>query len=191
MDWEQIESRLCWVESWSVFGIDRLRIVVIEYQHILGLISDPHGDAARTRSAIELLKAKGATAFIFLGDAETESVLDQFTGLKTWVVFGNTDEVGPLGDHARLLGLQVVHPLGTLQINGKSVAFTHGHLDQCVADAFASGADYLLHGHTHRRRDDRIGNTRVINPGALNRASHFHAAILDVFSDELLSMEIV
>jgi predicted phosphodiesterase len=25
--------------------------------------------------------------------------------------------------------------------------------------------DYLLHGHTHVRRDERAGRTRIINPG--------------------------
>ena len=32
------------------------------------------------------------------------------------------------------------------------------------------GADFLLHGHTHVPRDERIGATRVFNPGAVGRA---------------------
>ncbi len=31
------------------------------------------------------------------------------------------------------------------------------------------GADFLLHGHTHVPRDERIGATRVLNPGPVGR----------------------
>ena len=158
--------------------------------HIFGLIADAHGEVGRTRAAVRLLKEKGATAFIFLGDAETTAVLDSFTGLRTWVVFGNCDDELDLADYARSIGLEVVHPLGQLHIDGQVLAFTHGHLDECISTAFANGAAYLLHGHTHRRRDDRIGETRVINPGALARAHPASAAVLDVFADELSFVEI-
>ncbi|RLS46748.1 MAG: metallophosphoesterase, partial [Planctomycetota bacterium] len=47
------------------------------------------------------------------------------------------------------------------------------------------GVDYLLHGHTHVCRDERHGATRIINPGALHRASEFTVALLDTDSDEL------
>jgi predicted phosphodiesterase len=31
--------------------------------------------------------------------------------------------------------------------------------------------DLLLHGHSHRMRNERVGRTRVVNPGALHRAA--------------------
>ena len=31
---------------------------------------------------------------------------------------------------------------------------------------------YVFHGHTHRQRDEKIGKTRVINPGALGGARY-------------------
>jgi predicted phosphodiesterase len=45
--------------------------------------------------------------------------------------------------------------------------------------------DYLLHGHTHVRRDERVGKTRVINPGALHRAAEKTVALLDLAADRL------
>lgn len=33
------------------------------------------------------------------------------------------------------------------------------------------GADVLLHGHTHVPRDEKIGRTRVLNPGAVGKAN--------------------
>ena len=47
---------------------------------------------------------------------------------------------------------------------------------------------YVCHGHTHRLRDDRIGDVRVINPGALNHPRnprHPTIAVLDTATDTL------
>ena len=35
-----------------------------------------------------------------------------------------------------------------------------------------TGADFLLHGHTHVPRDERIGATRVLNPGTVSKPNH-------------------
>ena len=40
--------------------------------------------------------------------------------------------------------------------------------------------DYLLQGHTHVPHDQRIGRTRLINPGALHRARTKTVATLDL-----------
>ena len=42
------------------------------------------------------------------------------------------------------------------------IAFTHGHMPRLLDDAIREGVDYLLHGHTHQLRDERIERTRVI-----------------------------
>ena len=43
--------------------------------------------------------------------------------------------------------------------------------------------DYLLLGHTHVARDWRLGRLRIINPGALYRASKKTVATLDTRTD--------
>jgi predicted phosphodiesterase len=45
--------------------------------------------------------------------------------------------------------------------------------------------DYLLHGHSHLTRDERVGRTRIINPGALHRAREKTVALLDTATDAL------
>ncbi|MFM7807474.1 MAG: metallophosphoesterase family protein, partial [Planctomycetota bacterium] len=92
----------------------------------LGILSDSHGHADRTRRAIEALQAAGATRFLHCGDVETEHVLDQLAGLDSHVVFGNCDPVRPLTRYAERLGLQVHHPMGRVQADGRTIAFTHG-----------------------------------------------------------------
>ena len=56
--------------------------------------------------------------------------------------------------------------------------------------ALADGVDWLLHGHTHQVRDERIGRTRIINPGALQRARRYTVGLLDTESDSLDVLEI-
>ena len=45
--------------------------------------------------------------------------------------------------------------------------------------------DYLFLGHTHVRHEERVGKTRVINPGALYRAREKTVALLDTETDKL------
>ena len=50
----------------------------------------------------------------------------------------------------------------------------------------AQDYDYVLCGHTHVRRDERIGKTHIINPGALSyRTVTPGFAFLDVENDRL------
>ncbi|MHC5026771.1 MAG: YfcE family phosphodiesterase [Planctomycetota bacterium] len=157
----------------------------------LGLLSDSHGQVATTRDAVAALRAAGAECLLHLGDVGSEEVIDELVGMPARVVFGNCDlDDAELGRYAQLVGVAVEHPCGTLDAQGLVVAFTHGHLSDVVARALATEPDYLLHGHTHVLRDDRIGATRVINPGALFRAARYTAAVLDTATDRLEVLEI-
>lgn len=156
----------------------------------LGILSDSHGQADRTRRAIEALQAAGATRFVHCGDVETEQVLDQLAGLDAHVVFGNCDPARSLGRYADRLGLQVHHPMGRWQVDGRSIAFTHGDDPDLLQAAIDERADFLLHGHTHVRADTQVGATRVINPGALHRARPFTVALLVPATGELRSITV-
>lgn len=156
----------------------------------LGILSDSHGQADRTHRAIEALQAAGATRFIHCGDVETEQVLDQLAALDAHVVFGNCDPARTLGRYARDIGLRVHHPMGRMEADGHSLAFTHGDDPDLMQAAVDEGAHFLLHGHTHVRSDSRLGGTRVINPGALHRANPFTVALLVPATGELRSIPI-
>ena len=145
----------------------------------LGIISDTHGRAETARRAIELLRARGATHIVHLGDVGSESVLDHLAGLDATVVFGNCDDARSLGRYAELLGLRVAHPETVIEVKDVRIGLTHGHLEDAVERLFGAAPHYLLHGHTHAIRDERIGETRVMNPGALSRAMRLTALLLE------------
>ncbi len=154
----------------------------------LGILSDTHGDATRARRAIELLRARGAGRIIHLGDIGSESVLDHLAGLESTIVFGNCDDARSLWRYAKFLGIEVVHPAAIIEVKSVRgairIGITHGHLLDEIDQLLRAEVDILLHGHTHVARDDMVGLTRVMNPGALHRADRKTAMLLDLATGE-------
>lgn len=171
---------------------------------IVGLLSDSHGHARRTRAALDVLRAAGAEAFIHCGDVGGLEVLEELAGLRVWVVCGNIDcPDRELEQRAAELGVQVTHegPL-RLRLAGRSLAAFHGHEAMCArvleraarglpAGAGLDGLDYVVHGHTHVARDMRVGPLRVVNPGALVRARVHTVATLDLAADEVVFWQVL
>ena len=148
----------------------------------VGVITDSHGQWARTKRAVELLQSRGATVFVHCGDIESDRVLDQLAGLDAHVVWGNCDAmfIDGLARYASHVGIGVHGDAGELEIDGRRVAFTHGHLHEPARDAVQRGAHFLLRGHEHVRRDELRAGTRILWAGALSkpRDSHGTGALL-------------
>lgn len=139
---------------------------------------------------MELLLAKGATTLLHLGDVGSPEVLDALAvgeAAQVHVVFGNVDlEADGLGRYAQALGILVDHPVGRLAVEERrEVVFLHGDDVRALIAAMDSQVAYVCHGHTHRAADVRRGKTRVINPGALYRATPHTVAMLDTVSDQV------
>ena len=75
-------------------------------------------------------------------------------------------------------------------LHGKRFAVFHGHEPAFRTAIDRLDVDYLLHGHSHVCRDERINGKRIINPGALHRANPLTVATLDVASDRLVFHEL-
>jgi len=152
----------------------------------LGILSDSHGRLYPVQRAIATLEAAGAVAFAHCGDVGGPDILHEFIGRKLWFVWGNTD-----APHAawrveiETLGFDWPQVPCEFTFGGRRFGLFHGH-EQGFNSAMRSAPyDYLLHGHTHERRDERIGTMRVINPGALHRTASKTVAILDTENDHL------
>ncbi len=162
----------------------------------IGLLSDSHGQAQRTHSAVQTLVKAGAEILIHLGDINSTTVLDSLAldldeagELKppVEVVLGNTDwNSAELINHAQHLGIGANEVEGRLQLSGKTIVFQHGHHYEKYHAAIQEKVDFLFHGHTHTQIDEYVERTRVINPGALQRAREYTVALLDL---ETLALE--
>ncbi len=160
---------------------------------LIGILSDTHGRAQMTAAAVALLRERGAEFFVHCGDIGGEEVLDQLAGLPSVVVFGNTDwDRDDLARYAGTLGIGIGDPYAELELAGRRIAVLHGD-DHALLQSLltAQQHDYLFHGHTHVRNDQRVGRTRVINPGALHRARRKSVATLDLATDALTFLDLL
>ncbi|MEM6750133.1 MAG: metallophosphoesterase family protein [Planctomycetota bacterium] len=161
-------------------------------------MSDSHGRAETTRKAVSRLMEGGAQVLIHLGDLGTVEVIDALAvdgpggeQVEAHMVFGNTDwDRVELARYAESLDIRVADPHGDLEWDGARVVFCHGHEAEPMRAAVRDGAAYLCHGHTHRPENTRQSGTRVVNPGALFRASRYTAALLDTAADEVRFVEV-
>jgi putative phosphoesterase len=154
---------------------------------IIGILSDSHDRADAMKAGLETLAAAGAEFYVHCGDIGSSRCVDLLAGLKCAFVFGNTDyDRAALARYAASIDVPCYGNFADLELGGRKIAATHGD-DYRLKQRLLSEQqhDYFLQGHTHVRADERVGRTRVINPGALHRASEKTVATLDTRNDLL------
>jgi putative phosphoesterase len=157
----------------------------------IGILSDTHDQVKRTAQAVALLRDEGAEVLIHCGDMTGAAVVEECAGLPSYFVFGNNDfDQSRLTRAMSLIGAVCLGQGGCIELGGKRIAVTHGDLWREIDRLRAMSPDYLFFGHSHLASDERDGTTRVINPGALHRASSHTVAVLDLETDVLRTLTI-
>ncbi len=135
----------------------------------IGILSDTHNQADTTRRALDILRERGATRLIHCGDITSPAIVDLFAGWEVAFVYGNMDHHRPALESAiAQLGQASIGHVLSVELGGARIAACHGDDEKLLRELIGGGLyDYVLHGHTHTRRDELVGSTRVINPGAL------------------------
>ncbi|MEX2308251.1 MAG: metallophosphoesterase [Pirellulales bacterium] len=158
----------------------------------LGIISDTHGQVELTRPAVRLFESLDVNAVLHCGDIGSLAVVELFSAWPTHFVFGNCDY-----DHDQFAAAirtadQSCHGMfGDLEFDGVRVALLHSHERRRFRQTI-DGGDYRLvcYGHTHVAAIDRRGDTLVVNPGAIYRASPHSVAIVDLPAVEATIIEL-
>ncbi len=152
---------------------------------LIGILSDSHGQHNLVGAALRFFDSLGVEYVVHCGDVGGSVVLDHLVGRRCAFVWGNMDAVdGRLRSYLETVDLPLPpKPPLRLELDGKTVVVFHGHERGMHRAVRTSEADYILHGHTHVARDERIGTVRVINPGALHRAWPKTVAILNTSTD--------
>lgn len=148
----------------------------------IGVVSDSHGHVGYTLEAIRMLESLEVERVIHCGDIGSPEIVGLFHCWPTHFVFGNVDRpAGPLRA-AIAEARQTCHEVfGELELDGKRVAFLHGDDVVRLSQTIATGQWQLVcHGHTHVARKERQGETLVLNPGALYRATPHSIAYVEL-----------
>lgn len=136
----------------------------------IGIMSDTHNNLENTLRALEVLRQRGIERIIHCGDISTPQIVERFAGWRVDFVFGNIDYDRPalIRAVARLGGSGSISDEYQAVIDGVALAACHGHESPRLDRLIHSGTHrWVFHGHTHTRREEIVGGTRVINPGAL------------------------
>jgi putative phosphoesterase len=119
---------------------------------------------------------------IHCGDIGEASMVPLFDRWPTHFVFGNVDD----NQHrlrAAIEGAeQTCHGMfGHIECEGKSIAFLHSHDAALFRETIQSGQwDLVCYGHTHIAEQHHVGDTLVLNPGAIYRANPHSLATVEL-----------
>ncbi|MBI2650613.1 metallophosphoesterase [Candidatus Woesearchaeota archaeon] len=159
---------------------------------MIGIMSDTHENEKAARKAVEILKSKNPDFVVHCGDIISPPMLEHFKELKMKLVFGNNDgeRIG-LNEKAKEFGFDEVADEREFDYKSRKFYVYHGTKKEKLDSAIKSNKyDYILTGHNHIKRDEKIGKARVINPGALFRIYPYTIALLDVENDKLEFVEV-
>jgi uncharacterized protein len=142
----------------------------------IGVLSDSHDHLPETREGLRLLLEHGAAHLVHCGDVGDRAIdllaaacLEH--GIRAHLARGNCDRFG--GPDARFAPSLPSIDAGValdFTLDGKRCAALHGHDPRPLSRTLDSADfDFVFVGHTHSRRDERLGRTRLLNPGSCAR----------------------
>ncbi len=156
------------------------------------IISDSHDNWPNVEKAILYIKKQNITTLVHCGDISSGKVLQELVQLFGGTVHAITGNVSaPLEELREAVnGLEVTlyDETGILEIDGLKIAFNH-YPDEAKELAESGQYDLVFYGHTHKPWDERIGNTRMLNPGTV--AGLFSKATFAIYNTTTRQAELV
>ncbi|HEY9399446.1 MAG TPA: metallophosphoesterase [Nitrososphaeraceae archaeon] len=139
----------------------------------IGIISDTHDDLLTLDEAIKTFNERKVSYVIHAGDYVFPGVVKEFKNFngKLVGVLGNNDgeKLGLLKKFEEIGG-ELQGEFGDLELAGIRIAIYHGTNNKLTEAIIASQIyDLVICGHTHLKRDDKMGNTLVLNPGCAHK----------------------
>lgn len=132
----------------------------------IGVIGDTHDNVPNVKKAIQLFKRKRVNFVIHTGDIVSPKTAALFKGLNPIFVQGNCD-----GDTEKLKekiseigGKMFLGGFGEIEIGGKKFAITHK--PTVIETILGAKYDFIIYGHTHEKKIEKIGKVILINPGS-------------------------
>lgn len=149
----------------------------------IAIISDSHDNIPNTEKALAWMSQNGVELIIHCGDLAapamlTKVLVPKFSG-EIHMVHGNVGDPDLLEQVAMNFSNVTIHGMvGKIEINGKKIAFTH-FPEKALELAKKNTFDLVFYGHTHKPWEEKLGDTKLINPGTL--AGMFYRATFAVY----------
>ena len=136
----------------------------------LAVIADVHDNLVNLQKALSYIKKEKAEYLISLGDLqslEAWQILDELE-LPVWAVMGNADKdiIGEKDLRATLKNIHFSANVATVELAKQKIIF--GHYPEIIKKIILNYPDkytLALAGHTHLPWEEKIGSTKLLNPG--------------------------
>ena len=135
---------------------------------LFGVVSDTHNNFKNIEKIISLFNERELSFVVHTGDISSAKALSKFSELNCslYGVYGNNDrnEIG-LEDVASKNYFKISAPPLRISREGKKIAIFHepNGIDKYLMEN--KDIDIILHGHTHRFREEVINKVLIFNPG--------------------------
>jgi len=132
----------------------------------IGIISDTHDDLSILKNAIKIFNERKVEYVIHAGDYVFPGVVKEFRNLngKLIGVLGNNDgEKLGLAKNFQEIGGVLHGEFCNLELDNLKIAIYHGTSNEMTEAIISSQLyDLIIHGHTHKKRDDKIRDVLVL-----------------------------
>lgn len=149
----------------------------------IGVVSDTHDNLDSVRKAISIFEDEEVQKVVHCGDVISPFTAELFDReFDFHAVRGNNDGEWDLKEKVKEFG-DFYNNVAELEFGGRNIAAYHGTEEQIVEALARMDYDYVLRGHTHKRKKERHGETLEINPGGIelpDQDEGFSVAIIDL-----------
>lgn len=158
----------------------------------LAIISDSHDNIPNTEKALDWINREKINFIIHCGDLAAPAVLSKvimpkFSG-EFHFVHGNVGDPELLEQIAEDFKNVTIHgEVGEIEVGGKKISFTH-FPEKALELAKKGTFDLVFYGHTHKPWEEKIGHTKLVNPGTL--AGMFYKATFAIYDTENDKLEL-
>ncbi len=161
----------------------------------IAIISDIHDQIENLYWVLDEIKERNIDYIFALGDYTSPYIIErlQVNKIPIHAVWGNCDGAR----QAMFITSQNENPnisfakteFATIEIENKKYFITH-FPDLAEHATTTLEYDAVFHGHTHYKRNEKIGNTPIINPGKLAMYPNNEISFA-IFDTETLNVEFI
>ena len=141
----------------------------------IGIISDSHDDIINVKHAIKIFNEYGVNYVIHAGDYIYPGIVLEFKNLKKNIKFvgvlGNNDgeKIGLVKSFTTIAG-ELKGDFGELKLDDEIFGIYHGTNEEIKKSLILANCyDILICGHTHKKDNNKINRTQILNPGSSHR----------------------